>query len=178
MRAQEQLGIIEIVVILQRIARAKLDALDLLQIDKEHLLLAGGHAAVFHAGERFLHGGAELPVKERRHAGLIDLVVTRFSRVIHDLAAVHKQHALVVIHVNDRAVGDGIFGSLCVRAALVALANLYARGEYGCVVHGIGLVYLEPRIGQAAADCAYNCFDDAHMLYLRVIFDENISVYG
>ena len=129
---------------MQRIARAKLDALDLLQIDEEHLLLAGGHAAVFHAGERFLHGGAELSVKERGHAGLIDLVVTGLGRVIHDLAAVHKQHALVVIHVNDGAVGDGIFGSLCVGAALVALANLYARGEYGCVVHGIGLVYLEP----------------------------------
>ena len=153
-RPQEQLGVIEVVVILQRAARAELDALDLLQVHEEYLLLAGGNAAVLHAGEGLLHGSAKLAVEEGGHAGIVHLVITGLRRVVHDLAAVHKQHALVIVHMDDRAVGDGVVRALGVRVALIALADLHACGEHSRVVHGIGFDDFKPRISKTAADCA------------------------
>ena len=170
MRAQEQLGIIEAVEIVDGGARAELNALYLLKIDEEYLLAGGRRSAVLDAAEGLLQRIAELAAEKARHGRIINLKVAGLRSIVHYLAAVNQHHELVIVNMDYGAVGHGIRCALGVLVAAVALAHLYAAGENGVVSHGSGLDNLKPAIRQTAAYCAGNGLDYAHNFVLLILF--------
>ena len=158
----KQLCVVEIVKVLQCIPGAELDALDLLQVDKVHLLGSGGLPAEFDPAEGFLDGVLQLPVEHGGGGRQVYFIVARLGRVVNDLAAVHQQHHLVDSHMDHGAVGNNIFRPLLVAAALIA--HLHPSGaDCGCC-HIVRLYDLQPGIRQAAGYGTCDCFQNAHIL--------------
>ncbi len=163
MRPEEEFGIIEGIEIVNGVAGAELDALDLLQIDEESLLLDAGHATVFDAGEGLLERVAELAVEQAGHGGIIYLIIARLGRIIHHLAAIYQQHELVVIYVDDRSIGYYAFRAFGIGAALITRAHGDAAGEHRGLPHIICFQNLQPLVRQAPAHGAHKRFYQAHM---------------
>ena len=103
-RPEEQLGIIEAVKVVYGRPRAELYALYLLKVDEEYLLAGGGGAAILYAAEGLLKAIAELAAEKAWHGRIIHLKVARLRSVVHHLAAVNKDHELVVVNVYYRTV--------------------------------------------------------------------------
>ena len=82
MRAQEKLGVVEIVKIVDGRAGAETNALDLLQVDEEDLLLLRRNTAVFDTGEALLDGTAEVAVKERGRRLVVYFIISLFRGVV------------------------------------------------------------------------------------------------
>ena len=175
MCAQKQLGVVEGVKVIDRGAGAELDALDLLQVDKVHLLCTAGHAAVLDTGEGLLNGCPEGAGKEGGGGLVVHLVVTLLGGEVYHLAAVHQQHELVRVDVDDRTVGYVVLCSLFVVVSLVVLAHLHALTEDGGSTHIIGLKDLLPLVGKAASDGVERCFDDSHDRISFQIFRNKIE---
>ena len=131
MRAQKQLGIVEAVEIIDRIARAEFDSLDFLQINVVNLLRHRRRAAVFQTREGFLQGIVKLSVEHGRQRRIIYRIISRLRCVIDDPAAVRQDHKLIIVNVNHRAVGNGVRRSPAVAAA----AHHHALGKYGAFPH-------------------------------------------
>ena len=172
--AQEKLGVVEIVEIVDRIRRAELDALDLLQVDEIRLLCIGGRAAELEALPDILQRIAELPVEERGRAVVVNLVVAFLSGVVHDLTALDQHHELVGVNMDDRAVADDVLRSLLVGGA-AALVNEDTARKDGRVAHFIRFDGVEPLVAERAADGAHCCFDKSHSEYLAVLKKLGVS---
>ena len=170
MCAQEQLGIIEIVKIVDRRTRTELDALDLLQIDKVRLLRVGRHAAELDTREGILERIAKLAAEQRGSAGIIHLEIAGLGGIIHHLTAIQQHHELAGIDVNDRAVGDYVLTALFIVVSLVASANGHALGKDGSLTHGVGFNDLQPLICKCTAHGVHRCFDNTHSYILLYSF--------
>ena len=136
-RPQKQLGVIELVKIVDRAGCAELDAFDLLQVDEEDLLFMGGRSRIFDAGKCIANGGAELAVEQRGRSGVLNSVIPFLGRVVDDFAAVHQNHELVWVHVDDGTIRDHVGISAAVVVSAVG-ANGNALGENGTAIHIIG----------------------------------------
>ena len=172
--AQEKLGVVEIVEIVDRIRRAELDALDLLQVDEIRLLCIGGRAAELEALPDILQRIAELPVEERGRAVVVNLVIAFLGGVVHDLAALDQHHELVGVNMDDRAVADDILRSLLVGGAAALVDEDTARKD-GRVAHFIRFDGVEPLVAERAAYGAHCCFDKSHSEYLAVLKKLGVS---
>ena len=162
MRAQEELGVVEVIEVVDRIRGAELDALDLLQVDVEDLLLLARDAAELHTAERILKRRAELPVEETGAGAVRDLVVPFLRGIVDDLAAVEQHHELVGIDVDDRTVRDDILGPLLIAETAVVLAYRHALRADGGVAHVVRLKHLKPLVGEVARYGVGDRFDKSH----------------
>ena len=162
MRTQEQLCIIEVVEVVDGVARAELDSLDLLQVHIEDALRDRRDAAVLEPAERLFERISELAVEHGRQGRVFDGVVALFRSIVHNFAAVDQQHELVGVDVDHGTVRHRVLRTLAVGAALIVSADGYARGEYGGVAHPVRLDHFKPLVGKPAADSAGNGFDNSH----------------
>ncbi|MPN21299.1 hypothetical protein SDC9_168678 [bioreactor metagenome] len=64
--------------------------------------------------------------------------------------------------MDDRAIGDGGFGSFGVGAALIIFTYRDATGKHCVLAHVIRFQDLKPLIRQAAAHSAYDCLNNTH----------------
>ena len=167
-RTQEKLGIVEVVKIVDRIRRAELDALDLLEIDEVRLLCIGGRAAELEALPDILQRVTELPVEERGRTVVVNLIIAFLCGIVHDLAALDQHHELVGVDVNDRAVADDILGAVLV-GRTAALVDEDAARKDGRIAHVIRFDGVEPLVAERAAYGAHCCFDKSHSEYLAVL---------
>ena len=166
MCTEEQFAVVERVKIVDRRAGTELDSLDFLQVDEEHRLLRGRHTAELDTAERLCDARPELPVEERGRRREVDFIVAGLRRVVDDLPAVEKHHELILADVNDRPVGNEILGAALVGGTFVVFAYLDPARQNGGVGHMIGFQYLEPGVGQTAADGARNRFNNPHCILL------------
>ena len=148
MGPQKQLRVVKIVKIVNRVAGAELDALNLLKVHIKHLLNPGCDSAEAHAVEGLGQRLPELPVKQRWQGRIVHRVIPFLRGVVHHLAAVHQHHKLVGVHVDHRAVGHGIAAPLHVGAA--PLSHLHAPHKHGLVAHVIGFHHLQPLIAKGS----------------------------
>ena len=142
-QAHEQLGLIEVVKILNGILCTELDVLDFREVEEENPLGGRGNAAVLDTAEALLDGVAELSVEQGRQGAVVDLIITGVSGIVHDLAAVDKNHKLFVIYVNDRTVGNEVFAALFVLAS-ASLVDCLTGNEDVVIAHGRGLDDFQP----------------------------------
>ena len=137
MRAQKQLCIVERVKIVDRRARTEPDALDLLQIQKQHILRLGRYAAVFDAGEGLFQRVSELSVEHGRRTAVVYFIITGFGGVVHHFAAVNQQHALILAHMDDGAVADIIRAAAPVGAAAIIFPHCLPAYHDGLIGHTV-----------------------------------------
>ena len=160
-QAHEQLRLIEHIVILNGAGGAELDVLDLFEVDVEHVLRLRGHAAVFDTRKALLDGIAELSVEQRGHGAVVYLKVARLCGVVNDLAAVHQNHHLLVIDMDDGAVGNDVGRTLFILAFTV-LRNKLTGSEYRMLTHRRRLDDFKPSVSQAACDSIDRRSDNTH----------------
>ena len=133
-RAQEQLGVIEIVKVLHRVRSAELNALNLLQIDVKGLLRPGRCAAELETIPSLFQRISQAPGKQRRRRTGIKRVRARLGGKVHNLARISNQQGLTVINQQLRAVRNDVLGAALVRPA-PALAHLCALGKDDAFPH-------------------------------------------
>ena len=162
MAAQEQLCVVEGVEVVQGAGRAEPDALDLLEVDEERLLLGGRTPAELEALPGVLDRVPQAPREQGGHHGGVNRVQARLGGELGDTAAVDQHHCLTVVNVDLRAVGDDVIGALAVTRAPVARAQPPALAEDDPLAHLLRLDRVEPLVTEVAADRARRRQDKSH----------------
>ena len=160
--AQEEFGVVEGVEVVEGVRRAELDALDLLEVDVEDLLLLGGSAPELEALPRIHERPLEVAREDRRQAGVVDAVHAGLGREVGDPAAVGEDHRLIVVDVDDRTVRHDVVGAPAVRVPAIVCAKLRALGEDDPLPHIDGLESVEILIAEIPADGGSGCLDESH----------------
>ena len=106
--AQIQLGIIEIIEVVDWIWCTEGNILDLLKINKIYLLGAGWNSAKTQAVKGLLNRFRKSSIKHRRSIFVIYFIVARFRGIINNFAAIGQDHELIDSHFNQGTVTDKI----------------------------------------------------------------------
>ena len=160
-RAEKELRVVEGIKVVHRRRCAETISLDLLEVDEEHLLLAGRHAAELDTIKRIAERLTELSVEKRGGTRVVDGIIALFRRVVDNLSAVHQHHELVLLDDNAASVAHIIRTAL--RVGAFARANRLGTGKNGAFSHLVRFEELKPLIRKTAADCGDCCFDKTHI---------------
>ncbi len=159
---KEELGIIEVVKIVDRVHRAEGNVLDLLQIDEIDLLLIRGRSAEPQPIKGILQGISESAAEHRRSRRIVYLVIAGFCRIVHDFSAVYQKHEFVLSHMDHRSVGDHVFCPFAVCIAPIIFTNGNTFTKNGVIAHIVGFNNFQPLIGKTSAYSSSKCSNDSH----------------
>ena len=121
--------------------------------------------------KRRLDALAKRAVEDRRLSRAVIGELAGLGAHVDDLAGFDDDHALAIVHGNNRAIGDDVALALRVRAAaLVGCTLLALRRQRVFVEHvRVAVEELAPRISKHATCRTGNRLDQTHLLLLSVV---------